>query len=115
MLNGFKADDQVHAVVFQWHVCGTALQKAQIVRNIFAARAFHRRCIDVDPRHLRGIPGQHGRAVTVAAGDIQHGFARGKLAGQQVPVQMLQGPVPVKFRQIAFSRTFHIIPSGDRC
>ena len=58
---------------------------------------------------------QHSRPVAITTGNIQHNLIGSQLAGQQVSMQVLQRPVAVKFRQIALSCAFPIIPSKGYC
>ena len=80
--------------------------------TVRGTRTIDGRDVDIDTDHVRGNRCEQARAVALAAGRVEHTFARDEAARKGVTVPVLVGNLAAAARQKALAREFRAGSQG---
>jgi hypothetical protein len=103
VLDGFKANDDIHGCIGQ--ACGEASTMAefQVASSVNFLRTLHRGGGNVHANNVRGDLRQKEATVALTAGDVEHAAPSTELQGKQVTVIVFEGNVTRNARHKALA------------
>ena len=104
-----EADDHVYRLVGQGDGDAVADGELQVRVLVAASRMRDRVRRDVGADHAGRDPGQQSAAVAFTAGDVEHTASAAILAGEKIPVQVLEPDIARDLRYKSLTRPRELV------